>query len=62
MLQNVAFDQGLHCLQQIHSDKKSKMAPYGSPDYQTSFTSIGLSVQEINTDIQDGSHGAILDF
>ena len=35
-----------------------KMALYRSPDYQTSFESVGLSVQEkrFNTDFQDGSH------
>ena len=34
------------------------MALYRSPDYQTSFKSVGLSVQEkkFNTDFQDGGH------
>ena len=34
------------------------MALYRSPDYQTSFVSIGLSVQEkkFNIDFQDGGH------
>ena len=33
------------------------MALYHSPDYQTSFEAIGLSVQEkFNTDFQDGGH------
>ena len=32
------------------------MALYRSPDYQTSFKSIGLLVQENNIDFQDGSH------
>ena len=34
------------------------MAPYRSPEYQTSFESIGLSVQEknFNIDFQNGSH------
>ena len=34
------------------------MALYCSPDYHTSFESIGLSVQErnFNTDFQDGSN------
>ena len=34
------------------------MALYHSPDYQTSFKSIGLSVQEkeFNIDFPDGSH------
>ena len=32
------------------------MALYSSPDYQTSFKTVGLSVQEkkLNTDFQDG--------
>ena len=39
------------------------MALYRSPDYQTSFGSVGLSVQEkkFNIDFQDGGHWAILD-
>ena len=34
------------------------MALYASPDYQTSFKSIGLLLQEkkFNTDFQDGGH------
>ena len=37
------------------------MALYHSPDYETSFESAGLSVQEkLNIDLQDGSHGMIL--
>ena len=34
------------------------MALYRSPDYQTSFESVGLSVQEkkFNIDFQDNSH------
>ena len=34
------------------------MALYRSPDYQTSFESIGLSVEEknFNIDFQDGGH------
>ena len=34
------------------------MALYRSPDYQTTFESIGLSVQEkkFNIDFQDGDH------
>ena len=33
------------------------MALYRSPDYQTSFKSVGLSVQEkFNIDFQDGGH------
>ena len=38
------------------------MALYHSPDYETSFESVGLSVQEkkLNIDLQDGSHGMIL--
>ena len=32
------------------------MVLYCSPDYQTSFESNGLSVQEKNIDFQDGSH------
>ena len=45
--------------------KRAKMALYRSPDYQTSFKSISLSVQEkkFNIDFQDGNHfGTILDF
>ena len=40
------------------SNKRAKMALYCSPDYQTSFESVGLSVQEkkFNIDFQDGSH------
>ena len=36
------------------------MALYQSPDYQTSFESNGLSVQDktLNIHFQDGSHGA----
>ena len=39
-------------------DKRAKMALYRSPDYQTSFESISLSVQEkkFNIDFQDGGH------
>ena len=39
-------------------NKRAKIALYRSPDYQTSFKSIGLSVQEkkFNIDFQDGSH------
>ena len=32
------------------------MALYRSPDYQTSFESVGLSVQEFNIDFKDGGH------
>ena len=34
------------------------MALYRSPDYQTSFESVGISVQrkKLNSDFQDGSH------
>ena len=39
------------------------MALYCSPDYQTSFGSIGLPVQEkFNIDFQDGDHGGHLGF
>ena len=38
------------------------MALYRSPDYQTSFESIDLSVQEFNTDFQDCDHGGHLEF
>ena len=39
------------------------MVLYHSPDYQTSFKSIDLSVQKkFNTDFQDGGHGGILGF
>ena len=40
------------------------MALHRSPDYQTSFESIGLSVQEkkFNIDFQDGGHGGIFAF
>ena len=36
----------------------ANMALYGSPDYQTSFKSTGLSVQKktFNIDFQDGGH------
>ena len=38
-------------------NKRAKMALYRSPDYQTSFESIGLLVQEkFNIDFQEGSH------
>ena len=48
---NIGNKQGL--------DKKmTKLALYRSPDYQTNFESIGLSVQEkkFNIDFQDGGH------
>ena len=40
------------------------MALHRSPDYQTNFESIGLSVQEkkFNTDFQDGRYGHHLGF
>ena len=40
------------------------MAHYRSPDYQTSFKSISLSVQEknFNIDLQDGGHGGHVGF
>ena len=40
------------------------MALYRSPDYQTSFESVGLFVQKekFNVDFQDGSHGGHLGF
>ena len=39
-------------------NKRAKMALYRSSDYQTSFESIGLSVQKkkFNIDFQDDSH------
>ena len=39
-------------------NKSAKMALYRSPDYQTSFVSVDLSVQEknFNVDFQDGGH------
>ena len=39
-------------------NKRAKMALYRSPDYQTSFESIDLSVQDknFNTDFQDGGY------
>ena len=42
--------------------KRTKMALNPSPDYQTSFESIGLLVQkELNIDFQDGGHlGSVL--
>ena len=38
--------------------KRAKMALYRWPDYQTSYESVGLSVQEkkFNTDFQGGGH------
>ena len=36
--------------------KRAKMALYRSPDYQTNFELIGLSVQEFDTDFLDGGH------
>ena len=41
-----------------NNDKRAKMALYCSPDYQTRFELIGLSVQEtkFNIDVQDGGH------
>ena len=40
------------------------MTLHRSPDYQTSFESTGLLVQEkrFNIDIQDGSHGGHLEY
>ena len=45
-------------LNRNEKNKRAKMALYRSPDYQTSFKSIGLSVQEkkFNIDFQDGGH------
>ena len=38
-------------------NKMAKMALYRSPDYKTSFESVGLSDQEkFNIDFQDGGH------
>ena len=41
-----------------NKNKRAKMALYRSPDYQTSFESIGLLLQmkKFNIDFQDGSH------
>ena len=43
---------------------RAKMALYNSPEYQTSFNLIGLSVQEnkFKIDLQDGSCGGHLGF
>ena len=40
------------------TDMRTKMTLYRSPDYQTSFEPVGLSVQEkkFNIDFQDGGH------
>ena len=45
-------------LVKIKPNKRAKIALYRSPDYQTSFESIGLSVQKkkVNIEFQDGSH------
>ena len=46
------------------TDKRTKMAMYRSPGYQTSLKAIGLSVQEkkINIEFQDGYHRNHLGF
>ena len=40
------------------TNKRAKTALYCSPEYQKSFESVGLSVQEkkFNIDFQDGGH------
>ena len=39
------------------------MALYHSSNYQTSFQSVGFSIQKkFNIDFQDGGHGGIFDF
>ena len=56
------FEETAHSLRKIniyaYHNKRAKKALYGSPDYQTSFQSKGLSVQEkkFNIDFQDGGH------
>ena len=48
----------------LNLNKRAMMALYLSPDYQTSFKSVGLSVQEkkSNIEFQDGGHGCDLGF
>ena len=55
---NVLYRSGVTAQRQ---NKMAKMALYCSPDYQTSFESVGLlSSREFNIDLQDGQDGGHL--